>query len=199
MRHKLIALCLAIPIGIRAQDTSVVPVRAEHTKEVLLTVCELLENVDQYAGNVVAVVGRLSSAPFDGAWLSENGCSSKVPSSDPHWPYAVFLGCFEDKRPNPADGKLDINAEALKAKLDRLRRTTQLDYYTPLVAPRPGEAARKPQPKKETWAAAFGRIKPSPTGQKGWYGAVRAQAQLCSSPDSRLVEIEEPDPPQSAK
>ena len=195
----MIALYLAIPIGIGAQGTSVASVRAEHTQATLLTVCELLENVDQYAGKVVAVVGRLSSAPFDGAWLSENGCSGKVPRSDPHWPFAIFLGCFEDRRPNPDEGKLDINAETLKAKLDRLRKTTQLDYYMPLIAPRPGEAAQKPQPKKESWAVAFGRIKPSPTGQKGWYGAVRAQAQLCSSSDSKLVEVEEPDRPQAAK
>jgi hypothetical protein len=182
-----------------AQDTPAAPARTERHRATPLAVCELLENADQYAGKVVAVVGRLSSSPLDGAWLSENDCSGKVPRSDPHWPYAVFLGCFGDTKPNTGEGKADINAEVLNAKLDRLRKTTQLEYYTPLVAPRPGEAPQKPQPKKETWAVAFGRIKLPPMGHGGWFGAVRAQAQLCSSSDSKLVQIEEPDRPQAAK
>jgi hypothetical protein len=204
MHVKLIALCLAIPLAIGAQSISAPStVRATHTLATLLTVCELLENVDQYDGSVVAVVGRLSSNVFDGVWLSENDCSGKVASSDPHWPYAVFLSCYADERPNPDEDKLDINAEALKAKLDRLRKTTQLEYYTPLFLPRSGETSHQPQaqtqPKKEVWAVAVGRIKPRLAGQKGGYGAVRAKAQLCSRPDSELIEIEEPDSTQPTR
>lgn len=193
MRCRLIAFCLAIPLGIHAQDTSA----ATSPRTIPLTVCELLENEDHYAGKLVAVVGRLSSNPFDGAWLSEDGCSGTAPRSDPHWPYAVFLSCLDDTKPSTGQGEADVSAEALKAKLDRLRKNTQLDYYTPLVAPRPGETWQTPQPKKETWAVAFGRVKLATIGKRGWFGAVRARAQLCSS--SKLVQIEEPDPPSAAK
>jgi hypothetical protein len=164
VRRRLIAFCLAIPLGIQAQDRYAAPAPTEHPRITPLTVCELLESAEHYAGKVVAVVGRLSSNPFDGAWLSENGCDDNLPRRDPNWPYAVFLGCFGDKRPNPGKDQLEIDADALKAKLDRLRKTTRLEYYTPLFAPRPGEPWQRPQPKKETWAVAFGRVKLAPRG-----------------------------------
>jgi hypothetical protein len=198
-RLAWIGFCLAIPLSLHAQDAPPASAQTERPRATPLTVCELLEDVDQNTGKIVAVVGRLSSELFDGAWLSEDGCNAKVPPSDPHWPYAVFLGCFDDTRPDPAEGKPDIDSEALKAKLERLRKTTQLEYYTPLVTPRPGQPPQKPRPTKETWAVAFGRIKPAPTGQKGWFGGVRARAQLCSSSESRLIRIEEPDGPQTVK
>jgi hypothetical protein len=166
-----------------------------HSPEALatLTVCEVLENLGQHAGQMVAVVGRLSTNPFDGAWLSENGCSSKVLPSDANWPYTIFLGCFEDSRPHAIMGRLNLDRAVLDAKLDRLRKTTKLEYYYPLVVPTPGQEVKKVQ-RKETWSVVFGRLKPSPPGIRGAFGAVRAQAQLCSGQGATL-DIEEPDLP----
>jgi len=194
-----ISFCLAIPFSLHTQGVTAASGRTELPRGTPVTVCELLEDLDGYRGKIVAVIGRLSSEPFDGAWLSESGCDAKVAPSNAHWPYAVFLGCFDDTRPDPTEGEPEIHSEVLKAKLERLRETTQLGHYTPLVAPRVGEAPQKPRLKKETWAIAFGRIKPAPKGQTGWFGAVRAKAQLCSKSESTLILIEQPDPPQTAK
>ena len=145
VRRALIAFYLAVPLGIHGQGTSAARARTERPLATPLTVCESLESADQYAGKVSAVVGRLSSDPFDGAWLSENGCDGKVPPSDPHWPYAVFLSCYGNTRPNPGEGQPDIDCEALKATLDHLRQTTRLGYDTSLIVPRSGETPQRPQ------------------------------------------------------
>lgn len=188
------ALCFAMPFGIHPEGSSAAPGRAERRVLTPLTVCEVLEDLSQYGGKMVAVVGRMSWNFFDGAWLSENGCSGKVLPSDPNWPYAVFLGCIMDTKPPAIVGGLEIDAEALGVKLSRLRKTTRLEYYSPLTAGRPGEKVPKVQ-RKETWSIVFGRVKPAPPGNRGWFGAVRAQAQVCSGEGARL-DIEEPDSPQ---
>lgn len=155
------------------------------------TVCEVLENVPVYAGKMVAVVGRLSSNPFDGAWLSENACGSKVEPSDPNFPYAVFLDCFGQTKPLPLAGKLTLDEQVLQQKLDRLRRTTRLEYYDALVIAEPGQVVEKRSiRRRETWAVVYGRLKPAPQGSPGWFGAVRAKAQLCAAEGAKL-EIEE--------
>jgi hypothetical protein len=194
----VLALCFAAFYGaIEAQVRSSAATPGPHEREALkpLTVCEVLENLSQHAGKMVAVVGRLSWSMFDGQWLSENSCSSKVPPSDPDWPYAIFVGfCSVEKRPPAMPGKLKVDAAVLEAKLIRLRKTTSLGYYGTVLMPRPGEGGEPNKIRqKETWSVLFGRIEAAPPGKRGGFGAVRAQAQLCSG-DGPGLDIEEPDP-----
>src|SRR3982751_2653023 len=123
--RRIFAICVAIPVSVCWAQTPSVQISTDREALVPLTVCEVLENEHQYAGKMVAVMGRLSWSMLDGTWLSENGCSEKVPPSDPNWPYAVFLSCFDQAKPPAIVGQLKIDRAALEAKLSRLRKTTK--------------------------------------------------------------------------
>jgi hypothetical protein len=156
-----------------------------------LSVCEVLEHLPHYTGKMVAVVGRMSSSLLDGAWLSENGCSGAA-SSDPNWPYTVFLGCFEETKPTALPGKLNVDEQVLQEKLKRLRKTTTLGYHESLVMSPSGESKAVQQ--RDMWVIVYGRVKSPTKGRRGWFGAVRARAQICADPGAR-VYIEETEPP----
>src|SRR5690242_3411482 len=92
-----VGVCLAMQLALHSQDAPSGSARRNPPPAILLTVCELLEELPHYAGKTVAVVGRLSSLPFDGVWLSENGCNAKAPPSNSTLPYVVFLGCVDNE------------------------------------------------------------------------------------------------------
>lgn len=158
-----------------------------------VTVCEVLEHLDFYNDKMIAVVGRFSSNAFDGAWLSEGVCDAKVRPRDSNWPYAIFIGCFNGKEP-PRVHVLQVDRDALQAKLSKLRRTTSLGYYHPLILPKPGlegnateETQAAGKQVKEHWAVIYGRVSSAPAGG---FGAVRAAAEICA-PQNTWLEIQD--------
>lgn len=162
-----------------------------------LTVCEVLQDLKKYTGKMVTVVGRFSSNGFDGSWLSEDDCG--LPRGDPEFPYAIFLGCFEGVRPPAIPGGLKVDPTVLEAKLNRLRRTTNLGYYHTAVVGSTlssGEEMKMvPWAKmvrlRETWEVVFGRLQASSLAEQR---SLRAQAHLCRG-DGASLSIEEPEPP----
>jgi len=156
-----------------------------------VTVCEVLEDLPRYSGKTIAVLGRLASNLIDGAWLTETGCSSVEPST-PIWPHAVFLGCNDDIKPKPLPNKLRLDEHALKAKIERLRKSTVLGYHDKMVMSPDRKTVVLQE--RDTWSVVYGRIKSAPEGQNGWFGVVRAKAQLCAA-DGARVDIPEPQPP----
>lgn len=170
-----------LSVGATAADSKLKPV----------TVCEVLENLPQYEGKTVAVVGRLSSNIFDGAWLSEGGCSSRVAPGGANWPYAIFLACLGQAQPPKLGIKLSLDEQVLQQKLDRLRKTTILGYQDTVAIPDRGKGLKKTR-QKETWSIVYGRISAARQGESPWFGAVHARAQLCAAEGAR-VDIEEPD------
>jgi len=148
-----------------------------------VTVCEVLEDLPRYKDQTVAVVGRLSSNAFDGAWLSQGACNSTASPSKSTWPYSIFIGCL-GSRPDAIPGNLDVDDEVLKAKIEILRRTTKLEYYNAIVIPKPG-TQRKTIRLRETWSVVYGRIEELPAG-------AHQKAGLCAPQQSR-IDIGEPE------
>jgi hypothetical protein len=154
-----------------------------------VSVCEVLEDLSRYAGRTVVVVGRLSSNPIDGAWLSENGCRNKTEPGDPRWPYAIFLGCAEHAKRPPLVGKLMLDPQVLEVKLNQLRKTTPLGF-TNVMQQSPSGKEFKTLRRKESWAAVYGRVAPTLRGNRGGFGSVRAKAELCAA-ESGTLDIKE--------
>ena len=191
---KMIRLCLwvtflgvALPIcAVHGQQDPLTTTRQYRSEPVkLLTVCEAWANLNQYAGQPIAVVGRLSRNAMDGGWLSQNGCGTKVRTGDANFPFALQIICITGSNPPIPWPDFHFDPVTLKTKLKQLRKSTRLEYYDDFTLPRAGtnEQSKKIR-RKETWMAVYGRIKPA----QG-HGM---QAFLCSGNGASL-NIEDPD------
>ena len=85
-----------------------------------LTVCEVLSELHQHNGKLVAVLGRLSSQMFDGTWLYMEKCGPAASRGTSPWEFAVFLGCSAGEPP-PRTSALFVDPIAVNKKLEILR------------------------------------------------------------------------------
>jgi hypothetical protein len=119
-----------------------------------ITVCELLSNPFAYSGKNVALLGRLDDSHFDGAYLSEDNCTSRLVSGQHLWPDRVWIrdGMVG---PDPPMGLLVLDPATLERKLAFLRSTTHLKMEELTVFTKNGTEVRSVQ---QPWAVIFGRI-----------------------------------------
>lgn len=107
----------------------------------VLTVCEVMADLDRYDGKVVVVVGRLDGTD-EGAWLAQN-CGLKVTRAgrefEPSLSLVYFVGAFEPPPPLPTGFKWD--RILIGRKLAEVKKTTEIHRKY-----------------KERWFACFGRL-----------------------------------------
>jgi hypothetical protein len=120
-----------------------------------VTVCELLANRSAYDGKEVALLGRFLNSHFDGFWLSEDHCDSKITSGEYSWPNEVWIS-YSVSAPTPPSGLLVLDPEALAGKLALVRRTTALRMVEETLFHNDGTVTDEPV--RENWAVIFGRI-----------------------------------------
>jgi len=120
-----------------------------------ITVCELLANRSAYNGKAVALLGKFLNSHFDGTWLSEDNCDSKITTAGYTWPNQVFIGGSESD-PTPPNGLLVLDPDALSKKLDLVRRTTTLRMVEETLYRKGGGVTHELV--QENWAVIFGRI-----------------------------------------
>lgn len=144
-----------------------------------VTVCEVLANPAQFDGKNLLVLGR-SNQTFEGHWLAEDDCGTKLTMAGRTWPNSVWLECCRTPAPDPPSGTLAIDKDALDQKLQQVRQTTQLRYHLSLVTS-PDEKAGARREVMDDWAVAYGRLEvvgeippprnslfPELPGQKTW-------------------------------
>jgi hypothetical protein len=112
----------------------------------VLTVCEVLSDLDRYEGKSIIIVGR-SSWTDEGSWLTED-CGLRVVRggrefSNPSISTAYAIKEFAPPPEMPKGSAWD--KRLLQQKVAQLKRTTKLHKY------RPGKY-------NEHWAAVFGRL-----------------------------------------
>jgi len=136
-----------------------------------ITVCELLADPMAYDGKDVALLGRADDSHFDGSWLSEDNCSSKLITEGHVWPNRVAAG-GEPSGPTPPLGLLVLDPNALDQKLESVRRTTSLKMEE---VPYHGKDGFGMRLVKQHWAVIFGRIEarkqlrpPRPPPDRDW-------------------------------
>ncbi len=114
--------------------------RAADDQPPVLTVCEALTYPDRYDGKSVVIVGR-SSGTSEGSWLVED-CGLKVMRAEREFPPIVSTAYAESEFEPPPDlpNNFKWNRRLLQAKLDEVKKTTQLRSPT------------------DIWAAVFGRL-----------------------------------------
>lgn len=110
----------------------------------VLTVCEVLSDLQGYEGKPVIVVGR-STSTDEGTWLDEE-CGHKVVRDGREFPTAISTAYVTDEFAAPPQKPIGFrwDKRLLKQKLEQVRRTTQLQ--------------RKHGKYSDHWLAMFGRL-----------------------------------------
>jgi len=93
-----------------------------------LTVCEVLENLKQYEGHAVAVLGRFSYRA-EGRWVSEDECTPRA-SADDHQSesYVIWLSYEPQSAPRLAGG-YQLDGATISEKLPLLKKRTSLKQF----------------------------------------------------------------------
>jgi hypothetical protein len=89
-----------------------------------VTVCEVLQNLSAYDGQVVAVVGRLSFRRT-GRWLGEQKCTQKLVMGGQEWPNAFWVAYDPQNAPKPP-AVLAVDAPLLAEKLREVKQGSSL-------------------------------------------------------------------------
>jgi hypothetical protein len=119
-----------------------------------VTVCELLANPMAYNGKNVALLGRADNSNFDGSWVSQDNCTTKVITDGYIWPNQVAAGA-SGSGPAPPLGILVLDPDGLSRKLESVRRTTSLNMVKESFYSNDGGGTRL---SKQEWTVIFGRI-----------------------------------------
>lgn len=138
-----------------------------------ITVCELLADPMAYDGKDVALLGRYDDSHFDGSWVSEDNCGSKLTTDGYVWPNRVWLAGSVGSGPAPPLGLLVLDPSALGQKLESVRRTTSLNMEEVSFYGKDGQGGTRLV--KQHWAVIFGRIEarkqlrpPRPLPNRDW-------------------------------
>ena len=119
-----------------------------------ITVCELLADPTAYDGRQVALLGKWADSHFDGVWLSEDRCESRLITDGYEWPNEVWIR-NDNSAPTPPKGLLVLDSHALDEKLASVHRTTSLGLEEIAFLGKDGGGTRQV---KQHWAVIFGRI-----------------------------------------
>ncbi len=130
-----------------------------------VSVCEVLQDLDSFAGKVVALLGRYSVRQ-NGRWVSEDQCSHPVATEGYTWPAVIWL--TQDSKEAPVlPNPIEFNEPILYRKLQ------QMHQHTSLVAFRFGN------PDYDRWSIVYGRIETvTPLKKSAGFGKIGAPAQI---------------------
>jgi len=130
----------------------------------VLTVCEVLDDLDRYADTNIAIVGRMlySVSVIDHyEFLSQDHCKRAVITHGHVWSNEIQVWTFlEPGMPRPPGDKPELAQAEITAKLTEVRKTTKLGTHT-----EPGLDARgRPNAASmpNNWAVVYGRLVRSP-------------------------------------
>lgn len=130
----------------------------------VLTVCEVLGDLNRYADNVIAVVGRLerSVSVIDHyEFLSQDRCKRPVITYGHVWSNKIqVLVEWEEGMPRPPTDSPQLEKGVVAAKLSAVRKTAKLgSHQEPRFRP-DGSGSTVAVPNQ--WAVVYGRIVKSP-------------------------------------
>ena len=104
-----------------------------HGQVKVLSVCEVLGNVNRYADTAVAVVGRMerSVGLIDHyEFLSQDRCENPVITHGHTWSNKIQIWMLsEEGMPKPPSDRPKLERAALAAKLSVVRKTTKLGSH----------------------------------------------------------------------
>ena len=134
----------------------------------VLTVCEVLGDVDHYAGNAIAIVGRMESSVglIDHyEFLSQDPCERPVITHGHIWPNKIQIWTFsEEGMPKPPTDKPTLDRAVVAAKLAAVRKTTKLGTHREPGLDARGHPSTHLVP--NDWVVVYGRIVRSPVLEK---------------------------------
>jgi len=92
-----------------------------------LTVCEILENLKQFEGQPVAILGRFSFRS-EGRWMSEDECTA--PNADAPAPeHLVIWLAYQPQSAPRAAGGYQMDSAAIEQKLRGIKKHTSLKQF----------------------------------------------------------------------
>lgn len=151
-----------------------------------VTVCEVLQNLAEYDGKVVAVVGRFSYRQA-GRWLGEQKCAQKLVAGGQEWPNAFWIAYDPANAPKPPS-VLAVDATMLAQKLREVKMGT-------LLSKLPFGSTDY-----DNWALVYGRVETrkdliiaTPTGSRknGFGYGESSPARLVCHGDAEVVFLNE--------
>src|SRR5215472_12211564 len=94
----------------------------------ILSVCELLANLNEYGNSAVAVVGRLdvTGVIYDRRnYVSQDQCETPVLTENYLWPNRILISTTPEKGlPNPPTDKPNLDRHLLAEKLANIKGNT---------------------------------------------------------------------------
>jgi len=163
-----------------------------HTPVKVVTVCEVLADVDRHADSAVVVVGRMErsvSLIDQYQFLSEDECGHPVITHGHVWSNKIQVWARPEKgMPKPPHAKLQLEQSAVAAKLLVVRQTTKLGAHEEPYFKKDGNsivyAGQRLRPNE--WAVVYGRIKRVPKLNKN------CGVEGCGGDNVPLILISEP-------
>lgn len=135
-----------------------------HIQVKVLTVCEVLADVNRYANSAVIVVGRMErsvSLVDQYQFLSEDQCEHSVITHGHVWSNKIQVWArWEKGMPKPPRAKLQLEESALAAKLLTVRQNTKLGTHEEPYFKKDGNsivyAGQTVKPNE--WGVVYGRM-----------------------------------------
>lgn len=126
----------------------------------VLTVCEVLGDVNRYTDTAVAVVGRMErgvSLIDHYEFLSQDRCEHPVITHGHVWSDKIqILVDWEEGMPKPPRGRPKLHGAVVAAKLSVVRKTTKLGSHQEPRFTADGHRSTAAVP--NDWAVVYGRI-----------------------------------------
>jgi hypothetical protein len=171
-------------IGLLCRCTLLVPsVRAQEKQPTALkpvTVCEILENLKQFEGQPVAMVGRFSFRS-GGRWMSEDECGA--PNGDARPPeHALIWLAYEPQSAPRAAGGYQMDSAAIEQKLQRIKKHTSLKQF------------RFGTPDYDRWAVVYGEIRAPEPEKAAPHAHPDAPAELVYAGDGYVLFLRDTGP-----
>ena len=171
---QLAQVCLTglmvVPVIPVTLDPAEPPRSVEPPKKVkIVTVCELLENIQQYANTSLAVVGRLDQ-PGESLidryeFLAQDHCAHPIATKEYVWPSKVFISVqTEEELPGPLNDQPEMDHTLLAEKFSAVRKATKLGFHKRPQFKNEGGGVKlsKFADVRDEWAVAYGLIFWSP-------------------------------------
>jgi hypothetical protein len=147
-----------------------------------ITVCEVIENLKEYDGHAVAVLGRFSFRT-DGRWISEDECYTAAGSEHQTQPATLWLSYAPQTAPRITGG-YQLDGALIAEKLQLIKKHTSLKQF------------RFGTPDYDRWAVVYGEIR---VDNKPVSRARRdAPAELFFAGDGYVMFLRDATPPRSA-
>jgi hypothetical protein len=133
-------------------------------KPALVTVCEVLGNVNRYANADVAIVGRMErsvSVVDHSEFLSQDRCQRPLITHGHTFPNRIqILTDWEEGMPKPPDDSPVLERARILTKLAEVRKTTQLGFHSEPQFDATGKPHTAVVPNE--WVLVYGRLVKTP-------------------------------------